>query len=127
MGKDGVFGLLFALAVVVVQGGLDAAGHQDRGFVAALGQQMQQGIGQPGIAAVELTGVLGAVDARQMYHKGSPAAVVGQGLHGIVLFKQQKVSAAQGMQGGHQVAAHKTAGAGDQNGMGQGRGFIGHL
>ena len=90
------------------------------GAVAVFGQQLQHRFGQSGVAAVELTGVLRAVDARQVHDESCPAAVAGQGLQGIVFLEQQQVPAAQGAQGSHQVAAHEPACAGDENGGGQG-------
>ena len=45
VGKNGIFRLLFAFAIVIIQGGLDAAGHQNGRFVAALCQQLQHCVG----------------------------------------------------------------------------------
>ena len=106
----------FALAVVVVQSRLGAAGHQHRGGRFCFCQQVQQHVGEAGVAGIELAGVLGAVNARKMEHKAGPGGILRQGLGGVVLFKQHQVAKALRPQGGHQVFADESARAGDEDG-----------
>ena len=116
MGKNGLFRLPLALAVVVVQLGLGAGGDQHRRGVPGGLQIGQQRIRQARIARVKFRGVGGAVDAGKMHHKRGPAAVIRQSFGGVILFKQHQVGIARRAQGGHQIFAHKTACAGDENG-----------